>query len=51
MNEKLTKLFNTLCEVETKGKSTIVMSDCLRYLEQLINECGVADKEVTNNEN
>lgn len=50
MNEKLTKLFNTLCEVETKGKSTIVMSDCLRYLEQLISECGNPE-EVTSNEN
>ena len=48
MNEKLTKLFNTLCEVETKGKSTIVMSDCLRYLEQLISECNIAGEQETN---
>lgn len=39
MNENLTKLYNTLCEIETKGKSTVIMSDCLRYLEQLIKDC------------
>lgn len=39
MNEKLTRLFNTLCEIETKGRSTVVMGDCLKYLEQLIKEC------------
>ena len=38
MLEELQKLYNTLGTVETKGKSTITMSDCLRYVEKLIFE-------------
>lgn len=47
MNEKLTRLFNTLCEIETKGRSTVVMGDCLKYLEQLIKECSDAEEQET----
>lgn len=47
MNEKLTKLFNTLCEIETKGRDTIIMSDYLKYLEQLINEYSDAETQET----
>lgn len=36
MVNELTKLHNTLLQVETKGSSTIVLADCLRYLEKLI---------------
>ena len=38
MKTELTNLFNTLCQIETKGRNTIIMGDCLRYLEQLINK-------------
>lgn len=38
MEEKLTKLYNTLLLVETKGGSTKVMAQCLGYLEQLIQD-------------
>ena len=38
MKQDLRSLFNTLCQVETKGQSTIVMGDCLKFLEQLINK-------------
>lgn len=38
MEEKLTKLYNTLLLVETKGGSTKVMAQCLGFLEQLIQE-------------
>lgn len=38
MVEKLTKLYNTLVLIETKGENTKIMSTCLRYVEQLINE-------------
>lgn len=38
MTEKLQRLYNTLETIETKGKSTITMSDCLRYVEKLIFE-------------
>jgi hypothetical protein len=38
MTEKLRKLYNTMCLIETKGESTKIMTDCLRYVEQLISE-------------
>lgn len=38
MKEKLIMLKNTLFDVETKGNSTIIMSDCIKYLSQLIAE-------------
>lgn len=36
MPENLRKLYNTLLLVETKGESTKIMAECLRYTEQLI---------------
>ena len=44
MKEELTNLFNTLCQIETKGQSSI-MGDCLRYLEQLINKSDETETE------
>lgn len=38
IKQDLRSLFNTLCQVETKGQSTIVMGDCLKFLDQLINK-------------
>ena len=37
MVNELVKLYNTLLMVETKGESTKIMSDCIRFIEQLIN--------------
>ena len=36
MVEKLTPLYNTLAQIETKGESTILMGDCLKYLKKII---------------
>ena len=36
MKENLQKLYNTLVLIETKGESTKILADCLRYTEQLI---------------
>lgn len=33
---ELTKLYNTMLTIETKGENTIVMTDCLRFVKQLI---------------
>ena len=41
MKNKLIKLYNTMLCIETKGESTKLMADCLRYLGSLVNE---ADK-------
>ena len=38
METKLTRLYNTLVTIETKGESTKTMADCLRYVEQMIVE-------------
>lgn len=38
MEEKLTKLRNTLFMIETKGENTKTMALCLNYLDQLIAE-------------
>lgn len=38
MVENLEKLYNTLLLVETKGASTKIMGECLKFTEQLINE-------------
>ena len=39
MVEKLTKLYNTLSQIETKGENTKLMAACLTFTSQLINEC------------
>lgn len=36
MVDELTKLYNTMKLIETKGDSTKAMADCLRFLEQMI---------------
>ena len=45
MSDKLVRLYNTLKTVETKGNSTIVMADCIRYVEQLIAEAQNSESE------
>lgn len=39
MQNKLKNLHQTLCLIETKGNSTIIMADCLKFLNQCIQEC------------
>ena len=36
MVDNLAKLHNTLMMIETKGESTKIMAECLRFLEQMI---------------
>lgn len=42
MGEKLTKLYNTLALIETKGENTKTMAVCLNYVQQLIAEANAA---------
>lgn len=51
MVDKLTKLLNTLMIIETKGENTKTMSDCLRYLENLIQDEKNKAAEKTDNVN
>ena len=39
MKKKLTNLYNTMNLIETKGNSTLLMADCLKFLNQCIQEC------------
>lgn len=34
--EQLTRIYNTMLQIGTKGEDTLVMADCLRALEQTI---------------
>lgn len=34
--EQLTRIYNTMLEIRTKGEDTLVMADCLRAFEQVI---------------
>ena len=36
MANELTKLYNTLMLIETKGENTKIMAQCLQYIENLI---------------
>lgn len=36
--EQLSRIYNTMLEIRTKGEDTLIMSDCLRALEQTIKE-------------
>lgn len=38
MKNKLIQLKNTLGMIETKGESTLIMADCMRFISQLIEE-------------
>ena len=38
MENNLRKLYNTILLIETKGESTKIMADCIKFLEQLIAE-------------
>lgn len=36
--EQLSRIYNTMLEIRTKGEDTMIMSDCLRALEQVIQQ-------------
>lgn len=40
MKEQLVKIYNTLLLIETKGESTLVMADCLRAFQEVIENMG-----------
>ena len=44
MKEKLTVLFNTLAQIETKGDGTSKMAGCLQHVQQMIAECDIQEK-------
>lgn len=36
--EKVISVYNTLCQIETKGQSTLMMAGCLQILREFIDE-------------
>lgn len=38
MRNNLVKLYNTMLMIETKGENTKIMADCLRFVQQLIED-------------
>lgn len=47
--EQLTRIYNTMLEIRTKGEDTLVMSDCLRALEQVVTQVIQANQPQENN--
>ena len=45
MKDKLTTLYNTMAQIETKGESTKLMAACLNYLSGLMAEASVVTEE------
>lgn len=43
MEQKLRNLYNAMATIETKGRSTVQMAECLRYTEQLIAEANAEE--------
>lgn len=47
MKTKLVQLYNSLGLVETKGQNTLIMADCMRFLDTLIKECSEPNEQST----
>ena len=43
--EQLTRIYNTLLNVGTKGEDTLIMADCIRALEQVIVQINQASQQ------
>ena len=42
---QLARIYNTLLNISTKGEDTLVMADCLRAFEAVVNEISKNKKE------
>lgn len=43
--EQLSRIYNTMLEIRTKGEDTMIMSDCLRALEQVVQQVVQANQQ------
>ena len=46
MKDNLTKLYNTLALIETKGNNTKIMAQCLVFIEQMVQELDVPTEDI-----
>ena len=44
MVDNLVRLKNTLMNVETKGTNTLIMADCIRFIDQMVEAYSVTPK-------
>lgn len=47
MKEKLIQLFNALNRIEVKGENVLILADCLKFVDQLAQECATEEQEET----
>ena len=45
--EQLSRIYNTMLEIQTKGEDTLIMADCLRAFEQVITSI---EQDLNNNQ-
>jgi len=46
VKEMLTRIYNTLALISTKGEDTMVMADCLRAIQNLVEKTPVIEDNV-----
>lgn len=49
--DMLSRIYNTMLEIRTKGEDTLIMADCLRALEQVIDEVVKNNRQIQTTEN
>ena len=43
--DMLSRIYNTMCGISTKGEDTLVMADCLRALEQVVTQIAQSNNQ------
>ena len=46
VKEMLTRIYNTLALISTKGEDTLVMADCLRAIQQIVDNTPIIEEKV-----
>ena len=51
MKEKFIAIAQVLSMIETKGEHTMLMADCLRFINQCVQECEAEEKLMMSQQN
>ena len=46
VKDMLTRIYNTLALISTKGEDTLVMADCLRAIQQIVDNTPTIEEKV-----
>ena len=49
MKDRLISIFNALTQIETRGQSTLIVADCIRELQSIINEMEAKNEQRDDN--